>query len=124
VRHHFRPVWHDRGASANTYNFYRDCAVPNTLNGRFELIVLHMALLLDRLAQDPALRHLERTIFDHSAGIWIITYTKWASANSQRRPRFGAWGRPSMAVCKPTGWHWRRPDDDTLAEAVARNILA
>lgn len=27
-----------------------------------------------------------------------------------------------MAVCKPTGWHWRRPDDDRLAEAVARNI--
>jgi hypothetical protein len=27
-----------------------------------------------------------------------------------------------MAVCKPTGWHWRRPDNDALAEAVARNI--
>lgn len=39
--------------------------MPDRLNGRFELIVLHLALLLDRLAQDPALRHLEQAIFDH-----------------------------------------------------------
>ena len=34
-------------AQARMPSFYRDCKVPDTLNGRFELIVLHLALLLD-----------------------------------------------------------------------------
>ena len=44
--------------------FYRDYAVADTVNGRFDLIVLHLSLLLDRLAQDPALRDLGQGIFD------------------------------------------------------------
>ena len=41
-------------AQARLPVFYRDYAVADTVNGRFHLIVLHLALLLDRLAQDPA----------------------------------------------------------------------
>src|SRR5476651_2550688 len=44
--------------------FYRDYAVADTVNGRFELIVLHLALLLDRLAGDPALKTLGQGVFD------------------------------------------------------------
>jgi cytochrome b pre-mRNA-processing protein 3 len=44
--------------------FYRDYAVADTVNGRFDLIVLHLALVLDRLAQDPALQSLAQGIFD------------------------------------------------------------
>jgi cytochrome b pre-mRNA-processing protein 3 len=51
-------------AQARMPSFYRDYAVPDTLNGRFDLILLHLALLLDRLAQDPALRHLGQAVFD------------------------------------------------------------
>ena len=43
-------------AQARLPCFYRDYAVADTVNGRFDLIVLHLALVLDRLAQDPALR--------------------------------------------------------------------
>lgn len=97
--------------------------MPDRLNGRFELIVLHLALLLDRLAQDPALRHLEQAIFDHFCRDMDHNLREMGVGDlAQCRPRFSAWARPSMAVCKPTGWHWRRPDDDRLAEAVARNI--
>ncbi len=44
--------------------FYRDYAVADTVDGRFDLIVLHLALVLDRLAQDPALQRLGQGIFD------------------------------------------------------------
>ena len=36
----------------------------DTVNGRFDLIVLHLALVLDRLAQDPALQTVGQGIFD------------------------------------------------------------
>ena len=37
-------------AQARLPGFYRNYAVPDTVNGRFDLIVLHLALLLERLA--------------------------------------------------------------------------
>ena len=50
-------------AQARLPCFYRDYAVADTVNGRFDLIVL-LALVLDRLAQDPAVQSLGQGIFD------------------------------------------------------------
>src|SRR6476646_674056 len=44
--------------------FYREYGVPDTVDGRFDLLVLHLAFVLDRLAEDPALRHSGQAIFD------------------------------------------------------------
>lgn len=45
--------------------FYRRCNVPDTLDGRFELIVLHTALLLRRLRDEgEAGAELGQTLFD------------------------------------------------------------
>jgi cytochrome b pre-mRNA-processing protein 3 len=51
-------------AQARLPCFYRDYAVADTVNGRFDLIVLHLALVLDRLAQDGALKSLGQGVFD------------------------------------------------------------
>jgi len=51
-------------AQARLPVLYRDYAVPDTVNGRFDLIVLHLALLLDRLDQDDSLRRLGQSVFD------------------------------------------------------------
>lgn len=51
-------------AQARLPCFYRDYAVADTVNGRFELLVLHLAMVLDRLAQEPALRGLGQGVFD------------------------------------------------------------
>lgn len=51
-------------AQARLPVFYRDYAVADTVNGRFDLIVLHLALVLDRLAQDPASQGLGQGVFD------------------------------------------------------------
>lgn len=40
-------------AAARRPEFYRDLGAPDTLPGRFELIVLHATLLNRRLARDP-----------------------------------------------------------------------
>jgi len=51
-------------AQARLACFYREYDVPDTVNGRFDMLVLHLAVLLDRLATDPALRRLGQTLFD------------------------------------------------------------
>src|SRR5215813_2868748 len=51
-------------AQARLPCFYRDYAVPDTINGRFDLLVLHLAVALDRLAADPKLRQLGQALFD------------------------------------------------------------
>ncbi len=40
-------------AQARQPGFYRDCGVPDTVDGRFELIALHTFLVLHRLKADP-----------------------------------------------------------------------
>jgi cytochrome b pre-mRNA-processing protein 3 len=55
-------------AQARLPCFYRDYAVADTVNGRFDLIVLHMALVLERLAAEPDLRGLGQALFDRFCG--------------------------------------------------------
>jgi cytochrome b pre-mRNA-processing protein 3 len=59
----FRRSVHDRKihalygmivAQARSGTFYTDYGIPDTLEGRFELIVLHLVLVLRRLGRDPA----------------------------------------------------------------------
>jgi cytochrome b pre-mRNA-processing protein 3 len=51
-------------AQARLPCFYRDYAVADTVNGRFDLIVLHLALVLDRLMREPGLKDLGQGVFD------------------------------------------------------------
>ena len=52
-------------AQARLPCFYREYGVPDTVSGRFDMLVLHLALVLDRLADEPQLRELGQALFDH-----------------------------------------------------------
>ncbi len=52
-------------AQARQPGFYRDCGVPDSVDGRFELIALHTFLVLHRLKADPAdTEALGQALFD------------------------------------------------------------
>ncbi|MBV8791914.1 MAG: ubiquinol-cytochrome C chaperone [Pseudolabrys sp.] len=52
-------------AQARLPCFYRDYGVPDTVNGRFDLLVAHLAAVLQRLdPKDPQLRELGQGLFD------------------------------------------------------------
>jgi cytochrome b pre-mRNA-processing protein 3 len=52
-------------AQARQPGFYRDCGVPDTVDGRFELIALHAFLVLHRLKADPGdTEELGQALFD------------------------------------------------------------
>ena len=53
-------------AQARMPAFYQNYGVPDTVNGRFELLVLHIVLLLNRLrAEDGPAGRWGQGIFDH-----------------------------------------------------------
>lgn len=52
-------------AQARLPVFYLDYGVPDTVNGRFEMILLHAGLLLDRLSGEAsAIRKVGQDVFD------------------------------------------------------------
>lgn len=52
-------------AQTRRRNFYESCGVPDTLDGRFELLSLHAFLVLHRLKRDRAqTAHFAQVLFD------------------------------------------------------------
>jgi cytochrome b pre-mRNA-processing protein 3 len=52
-------------AQARSPALYRTFGVPDTLEGRLEMLILHLSLAFDRLAAgDPAMRALGQGVFD------------------------------------------------------------
>lgn len=51
-------------AQARTPAIYRAFDVPDTLEARFEMLVLHLGLVLDLLESDPGTRELGQQVFD------------------------------------------------------------
>jgi cytochrome b pre-mRNA-processing protein 3 len=45
--------------------FYRDLAVPDTVNGRFDLLLMHLWLVLRRLKATGGGKELSQVLFDH-----------------------------------------------------------
>jgi cytochrome b pre-mRNA-processing protein 3 len=51
-------------AQARLPCFYQDYAVPDTVNGRFDVIVLHLSAVLEQIATEPTLRDVGQGLFD------------------------------------------------------------
>ncbi|MBI4274497.1 MAG: ubiquinol-cytochrome C chaperone [Rhizobiales bacterium] len=52
-------------AQARAPSFYRDYGVADTVNGRFDMLVLHVALFFNRVAAEPtAVQALGQEVFD------------------------------------------------------------
>jgi cytochrome b pre-mRNA-processing protein 3 len=52
-------------AQAREPRFYRDLAVPDTVNGRFDLLLLHLWMVLRRLRAAAGGAELCQALFDH-----------------------------------------------------------
>jgi cytochrome b pre-mRNA-processing protein 3 len=111
-------------AQARLPTFYRDYAVADTVNGRFDLIVLHLALVLDRLQQDPALKGLGQGVFDRFCedmdhNLREIGISDMKVPKEMARIGEAFYGR-QMAYRAALA----APGPNELVEAVARNVYA
>jgi cytochrome b pre-mRNA-processing protein 3 len=111
-------------AQARLSGFYRDYAVPDTVNGRFDLIVLHLSLLLDRLTEDKALRGLGQGVFDRfcrdmDENLREMGVGDLAVPKEMRRIGEAFYGRAqAYRTALATA------SDDALAAVLTRNIYA
>lgn len=110
-------------AQARLPVFYRDYGVPDTVNGRFDMIVLHLALLLDHMeAGSESLRTQGQAVFDlfcremdghfREIGISDLKVPKEMKQVGQAFYGRRSVYREALAT----------PDNRALAEAITRNI--
>jgi cytochrome b pre-mRNA-processing protein 3 len=109
-------------AQARLPGFYRDYGVPDTLEGRFELIVLHLALLLDRLAEESTLQGLGQGVFDRFCqdmddNLREIGIGDLAVPKHMRRMGEAFYGRAGAYRTALTA-----PDNRALVATLVRNI--
>ena len=110
-------------AQARSPEFYRTYDVPDTVNGRFEMLALHTVLLLRRLAGGPPeLRQLGQEIFDRfcddmDASMREMGVGDLAVPRKMRRVGAAFYERQAEYQGALEG------DPTTLAAVLARNVF-
>jgi cytochrome b pre-mRNA-processing protein 3 len=110
-------------AQARLPCFYRDYGVADTVNGRFDLIVLHLSVFLRRLADEPeAIRALGQGVFDQfcrdmEQNLREMGVGDLAVPKEMRKLGAAFYGRSqAYAAALAAG------DNAALATALARNV--
>jgi cytochrome b pre-mRNA-processing protein 3 len=111
-------------AQARMPVFYRDYGVPDTVDGRFEMVVLHTVLVLRRLDAEPdGVRQLGQGLFDHfcrdmDASLREMGIGDLGVPREMQRMGEAFYGRKAAYDAALAG-----SDDATLAATLARNIF-
>lgn len=111
-------------AQARLPCFYRDYAVADTVNGRFDLIVLHLALVLDRLRQNPALKELGQALFDRFCEDMDDNLREMGVSDLKVPKEMKRIGEAFYGRAHAYDEALNSGEIEALAEVVARNIYA
>jgi cytochrome b pre-mRNA-processing protein 3 len=111
-------------AQAREPRFYAAYGVPDTVLGRFDLLVLHLALLLRRLREGDATRALAQGVFDAFCrdmdhNLREMGISDQGVPHQMRRVGEAFYGRArayDAALAEVA--------DDALVQALARNVYA
>lgn len=109
-------------AQAREPLFYRDLGVPDTVNGRFDLLLLHLWMVLHRLESLPEGASLRQALFDHfcndmdanlrELGVGDLTVPKRMQAFGEAF--YGRSAAYDLALAEGA---------EALAQALCKNIL-
>jgi cytochrome b pre-mRNA-processing protein 3 len=111
-------------AQARAVPFYSSYGVPDTVNGRFEMVVLHAVLLLRRLESEPAsLRRLGQALFerfcqDMDGSLREMGVGDLAVPAKMRKIGEAFYGRQAAYVAALAAG-----DREPLVAALARNVF-
>ena len=124
-RQHRVPLWHDRGAGASTRLSTRVIGVPDTVNGRLDMIMLHWCCCSAGCESEAEpVRRLGQACSMPSAATWTTICARWGSAIWPCRA--GCAGSARRSTAAPGGYEaaldGARPGP--LAAALARNVFA
>jgi cytochrome b pre-mRNA-processing protein 3 len=111
-------------AQARAPAFYQDYGVPDTVDGRFEMVVLHAVLVLRRLdLEAEPIRRQGQALFDlfcqdMDASLREMGIGDLKVPREMRRIGEAFYGRKAAYEAALTA-----PDSDALAAALSRNIF-
>jgi cytochrome b pre-mRNA-processing protein 3 len=110
-------------AQARAPAFYQSFGVPDTANGRLDMILLHVVLLLRRLAPEPAVGPLGQAVFDlfcrdMDANLREMGVGDLAVPRTMQRIGEAFYGRQAAYRAALDS-----NDPQALVTAVARNVL-
>jgi cytochrome b pre-mRNA-processing protein 3 len=111
-------------AQARAAPFYRIYGVPDTVNGRFEMVVLHTVLVLRRLESEPVpVRRLGQALFDRfcrdmDGSLREMGVGDLAVPTKMRKIGEAFYGRQAVYVAALAA-----PDPESLIAALARNVF-
>jgi cytochrome b pre-mRNA-processing protein 3 len=102
--------------------FYRDLAVPDTVNGRFDLLLMHLWLVLRRLKSAEGGKELSQTLFDHFCNDMDDNLRELGVSDlkvPKKMQAFGEafYGRTAAYDMALTG------GPEALAQALCKNVL-
>ncbi|MGE0565152.1 MAG: ubiquinol-cytochrome C chaperone family protein [Pseudolabrys sp.] len=111
-------------AQARLPVFYRDFAVPDTVNGRFDLIVLHLALVLRRLKGDQSsYPQAGQQLFDRFCADMDGNLREMGVADLKVPKEMRQIGEAFYGRAHAYDAALAEPGLDALAQVLSRNIL-
>jgi cytochrome b pre-mRNA-processing protein 3 len=102
--------------------FYRDLGVPDTVNGRFDLIVLHLWTVLRRLGEIAGMVELAQALFDRFCADMDDNLREMAIGDLAVPKKMQAFGEAFYG--RIAAYDMALTDNpEALAQAISRNIL-
>jgi cytochrome b pre-mRNA-processing protein 3 len=102
--------------------FYRDLGVPDTVNGRFDLIVLHLWMVLRRLGALAGMAAPAQALFDRFCADMDDNLREMATGDLAVPKKMQAFGEAFYG--RIAAYDMAQSDNsEALARAISRNIL-
>ena len=102
--------------------FYRDLGVPDTVNGRFDLLLVHLWLMLRRLKTVAAGTALSQALFDHFCNDMDDNLREMGVGDQTVPKRMQAFGEAFYG--RTAAYDMALTDGrEALAQALCRNVL-
>jgi cytochrome b pre-mRNA-processing protein 3 len=103
-------------------SFYRDLGVPDTVNGRFDLLVLHLWIVLRQLKSTEGGENLSQALFDHFCDDMDANLREMGVGDLAVPKRMQAFGEAFYGRAAAYDLAFAS-DREAFAQALCRNIL-
>jgi cytochrome b pre-mRNA-processing protein 3 len=102
--------------------FYRDLGVPDTVNGRFDLLLMHLWLVLRRLKSADGGMELSQAVFDHFCNDMDDNLRELGVSDLKVPKRMQAFGEAFYG--RTAAYDLALSDGhEALAQALCKNVL-
>ena len=103
--------------------FYAALGVPDTVDGRFDLLVLHVWMVLHRLDAEPDSGPIKQDLFDTMFGHLDLTLREMGAQDLGVGRRIKRMAEGFHGRCSAYREAWLGGDAAKLGEALARNVF-